>query len=260
MATISQLAALIADRCGRPKNAPVFIRRGREAGFLPHSGPGGPGNRLAPAATTQDAVVLLLALLQRDRAPKEAVEGVETWAQFVPAMINDWTLRDLPSGGSLREPLGVLDDAAMETEGCFAVGLWKVISILRHQLAEPSAAFLVPYEVSLGSAGGLTRATITVQFRGASVTPIERHFSYVAPGADVSKVPDGGEDGLRSVHALGGGVLRAVAELLGPLSMAGGGGPRVGSIASDDDDGLAELLHEMPLAALGAMAPELRAI
>jgi hypothetical protein len=260
MPTVLRLASLIGERCGRLKEAPTFILRGRERGYLPHSGRGGRGSIATPPATTEHAVAILLAMMQRDKAPKEAVEGVETWAQFVPAMINDWALKDLPSGGSLREPLGVLDDAAMKTEGCFAVGLLKVIGILRHQLAEPSAAFLVPYEVSLGSAGGLTRATITVQFRGASVTPIERHFSYVAPGADVSKVPDGGEDGLRSVHALGGGVLRAVAELLGPLSMAGGGSPRVGSIASDDDDALAEMLHEMPLAALGAMAPELRAI
>jgi hypothetical protein len=236
MATILQLATGIARACGLSAgDAAVVIRRARERGYLPNSGRGGRDSAATPPAATEHAILLLLAMLQRDKGPKEAVAGVETWAQFVPVMINDWALKDLPSGGSLREPLGVLDDAAMRTEGCFAVGLLKVIGILRHQLAEPSAAFLVPYEVSLGSAGGLTRATITVQFRGASVTPIERHFSYVAPGADVSKVPDGSEDGLRSVHALGGGALLAITELLGPLSMAGDGGPRVGSIASDDD-------------------------
>src|SRR5690348_4642068 len=90
MATISQLAALIAERCGRSKDAPVFIRRGREAGYLPDSLPGRPCLKPASSATTEDAVVLLLAMMQRDREPLSAMRAVAAIAAFAPYAVSEW--------------------------------------------------------------------------------------------------------------------------------------------------------------------------
>jgi hypothetical protein len=254
MATILRLASLIGEHCGRQREIPTFILRGRESGFLPHSGGGGRGSVNAPAATTEMAVALLLAMLQRDKSPKDAMAGVLEWAQFAPFMTQDSELEDQPNGLPNRKFLGYVTDASVKTSGCFAVALGTVINILRHQLAVPESAYLFPKEFGLSGLSGFDQAFVAVHLRGMYAVPIERICFYVHPSISVANPPEINENGLRLVHGLGGGVLREIAELLGPLAMAGGGGPRVGSIVSDND--AAVPVGDMPLAALGAIVPE----
>src|SRR5438067_427438 len=129
MATISQLAAVVAERCGRSESAAVFIRRGREFGYLPYSGSGGRGNLGAPAATTEDAVILMLAMLQREREPRAAMRAVDALNEFEPFSVYEW-VRDAAGGLTLAASGGRA--VAQAAVGCtFGASLQQVINLHR---------------------------------------------------------------------------------------------------------------------------------
>jgi hypothetical protein len=250
MATILRLASLIGERCGRSKEVATFVLRGRETGYLPDSGRGGRGSVASPAATTEQAVLLLLAMARRDLNPKEALAEIAAIIQTPFTGVFCATF----DGRQSQTQRVAFDLAALPTafQPISSLGrfLGMVIEDKRRGVGASVRSLKLDREAETFS------AIVSCDAPDGTIWMFSYgHFDSNDPAAIRARVH---AMPLVASFMIGGRLLDDIAALLGPITMTGGGGPLAG--VADDEDGLAALLRDLPLAALGAVAPEMRAI